>query len=163
MRGVEARGTKPAPSQPTGMVGTQTLPPPPSSFTGFPDVLRDVWKSGAGGWGRGGGVWGEGCRQQSQRRMPLACSAYSRLLTPPYPPPPQDRVYRPPSHPRGGDAPGGEGGMVGLTDGSTPQAPAPTRNHLRSLSPVSLGEKGHWVRVPEMVRVGTGALWGLLR
>ena len=74
-----------------------------------------------------GGVWGGECRQQSQRRMPLACSAYSRLLTPPYPPPPQDRVYRPPSHPRGGHAPGGEGGMVGLMDGSTPQAPAPTR------------------------------------
>ena len=73
--------------------------------------------------GGGGGVWGEGCRQQRQRWMPLACSAYSR--PPPSPPPPPE-----------------------TTSGA--------------LSPVSLGEKGHWLRVPEMVRVGAGALWGLL-
>ena len=33
------RGMKSGPSQPTGMVGAQTLPPPPSSCTRFPDVL----------------------------------------------------------------------------------------------------------------------------
>ena len=38
----------------------------------------------------------------------------------------RDCAHRPPSHPRGGGAPGREGGMVGLVDGSTPQAPAPT-------------------------------------
>ena len=31
--------------------------------------------------------------------------------------------------------------MVGLMDDSTPQAPGPTRNHFRCLSPVSLGER----------------------
>ena len=72
----------------------------------------------------GGGLGGE-CRQQSQRQQPLACSADSRCLPQPYPPPSQDRVYRPPSHPRGGDAPGGEGWVQLGRERLNPPSPFP--------------------------------------
>ena len=52
--------------------------------------------------------------------------------------------------------------MVGLMGDSTPEPPPLPETTCGALSPVNLGEKGHWVRAPEVVPVGTRALWGLL-
>ena len=80
----------------------------------------------------GGGVWGEGCRQQSQGNKPWPAQP-KPSITPTPPNSGEGRAHRPPSYPRGGGRPSQELGGVGLMDGSTPQAPAPTRTtHLLS-------------------------------
>ena len=86
---------------------TQTLSPPP--FSCFPDFLRDVWKSGAGGWS---GRRGHNPNPTQLERRPAV-------------------TVRPPAE-GGGAAPSQELGMVGAVDSSTPQAPAPTLSILIS-------------------------------
>ena len=80
-----------------------------------------------------GGVWGGSV---DSRARPISGHPGAKALGsaqliavsyPAIPPSFPGSADRPPSHPRGGGAPGREGGMVGLRDGSTPQVPAPTR------------------------------------
>ena len=107
----------------------------------------------------GGGVWGEGCRQQSQGNKPWPAQP-KPSITPTPPNSCEGRADRPPSHPRGGGRPSQELGGVGLMDGSTPQAPTPTRT-APVLSAKLAFKKGHWLRVTGAVRVGMGALTGV--
>ena len=83
----------------------------------------------------------------------------SRSLPQHYPPPSEVCAYHPPSHPRGGSAPRGEG-WVGLGWGAAkPPKPLPP--------PVPLAEFSAHLRfcggVRQVARVGVGALLGVFR
>ena len=118
-RGVEAGGPNPAPPSPPEWWAPRPSPRLRHSAPVFRTSFnRDVRKSGAGWWGRGGGVWGGSVDSRARLRPPRGespglCSAKSRLLTPPYPPPPQAALTVRP-HIRGGEAHlGGRGGWLG--------------------------------------------------
>ena len=81
--------------------------------------------------GEGGGSGGRGVDSSARPsatpgRKPWALLSQKSSLNPTISPSSPGCAHRPPSYPRGGGAPGGEGGMVGLRDDSTPQASDPT-------------------------------------
>ena len=84
-----------------------------------------------GGGSEGGSLDSSARPSATPGRKPWALLSQKSSINPTIPPSFPGCADRPPSHPRGGGAPGREGGMVGLMDDSTPQAPAPIRNHFR--------------------------------
>ena len=137
MRRVEPGG-KPAPI--TAQRNAGHPDPPPASvllhlISKCPQGCLEIGCRMMGEWGVGLG----GAGVDSSARGGRLWRAQRIVVHEPHHIPLLPSVYRPPSHPRGGDAPGGEGGMVGLRDDWTPQAPPETTSG--ALSPVSLREK----------------------
>ena len=109
--------------------------------------------------GGGGGSGGRGV--ESRVRVTNPGLLRKKPSTTPTPPNfCEGRADRPPSHPRGGGRPSQELGRVGLMDGSTPQAPAPTRTTPALSAKLAL-EKRSLAESYGVVRVGTGALMGV--
>ena len=113
----------------------------------------NVRKQGAGWWGMRGGSGGRGVDSSARATTP-GLLIKSRSPPQPYPPPSEVCAYRPPSHPRGGSAPRGEG-WVGLGSGAAkPPKPLPP--------PVLLAAFSAWFGgARQVVQVGVGVLLGV--